>query len=412
MDKPVLWLKLAKNINLNFMNKIYFDHSATTPIDKKVLKAMKPFLSNKFGNASSLHSFGQEANQIVEESRKSIAKFLNCSSDEIIFTSGATEANNLAIMGLVPWTEKIHIITSAIEHPSVLEVCKHLEKTGHAEVSYIKPNSNGIIEIEKVKNAIQENTKLISTMYANNEIGTIQPIQEIGNLISEINANREKQILFHTDAVQAINYLNSDIQKLKVNLLSFSGHKIYGPKGIGVLFVKNKTQISPITFGGHHEKGLRSGTLNVASIVGIGKAVKLISSRNNSKISELKNYCWKEIQEKIPNAKLNGDLEKRVSNNLNISFTGVEGEALLLDLDLVGIAVSTGSACSAGTLEPSHVLTSIGLSHEDSHGSLRITFGKDNNKKQVDALIKKLILSVEKFRKMSPVSSPPFQGGG
>ena len=387
------------------MKKIYLDHAATTPVDREVLKAMEPFYSDIFGNASSLHQFGQRAAEAVKDARKKIAKFLNCETDEIIFTSGATEADNLAVQGTVKDKSGAHIITTAIEHPAVLEVCKNLESKG-VEVSYLKPQADGIIPADKIKEEIKDNTALISVMYVNNEIGTIQPIKEIGEIIKEVNKNRainrQNKIIFHTDAVQAMNYCNMDVNELGVDLMSISGHKVYGPKGIGVLYLRKDTAIRPIQFGGHHEQGIRPGTLNTPAIVGIGKAVELISSRQNSKIEKLRNYLWQQIQNKISNVKLNGSLEKRVPNNLNISFEGVEGESLMLDLDIANIAVSTGSACSSGSLEPSHVLMAIGLSHEDAHGSLRITLGKDNTKEEIDFVIKKLSESVEKFRKMAP----------
>ena len=406
---------------------IYLDNAATTPVDKQVFEVMQPYFSDIFGNASSLHSYGQESAKAVAESRDKIAIFLNCSAEEIIFTSGATEADNLAIMGLVPWTSKIHIITSTIEHPAVLEVCRHLEKTNHAEVSYIKPDSDGIIKVEDVKKAIKDNTRLVSIMYANNEIGTIQPIQEIGQMIKEVNAERQrsarnashseaggdpssqapqddigKKIFFHTDAVQAVNYCEMDVDKLGVDLVSISGHKIYGPKGIGALYVSKGTPLKPILFGGHHEHGLRPGTINTPLIVGLGKAIELIKTRDNKKIQELRDYLEQKIQEKIPHVKLNGDLNLRTPNNLNISFSGVEGEALLLDLDMNGIAISTGSACSSSSLDPSHVLMAIGLSHEDSHGSLRLSLGKDNTQQEMDIVVEKLSAAVGKFRKIAP----------
>lgn len=375
--------------------QVYLDNAATTQVDKEVLKAMEPYFCDVFGNASSLHSFGQEAARAVENARKKIANFLNCLAEEIIFTSGATESNNIAIQGLVKTGE--HIITSAIEHPAVLETCQYLEKKG-VEVNYIKPDNNGIIRIEDIEKNIKNNTKLISIMFANNEIGTIQPIMKIGDII------KNKNILFHTDAVQATNYLNMDVEKLGVDLLSISGHKIYGPKGIGVLFVKNplRGKIKNIQYGGHQEQGLRPGTLNVPAIVGLGKAVELIQSTRDKKVKELRDYALELIQEKIKNVKLNGSLEKRLPNNLNISIVGVEGEALLLGLNLAGIAVSTGSACSSGSLEPSHVLMSLGLSHEQAHGSLRISLGKQNTRDEIEYLVENLIKVVKKYRQMAP----------
>ncbi|MFH1456870.1 MAG: cysteine desulfurase family protein [Patescibacteria group bacterium] len=375
--------------------KIYLDNAATTQVDKEVFKAMEPFFCDIYGNASSLHSFGQEALKAVEEARNKIAKFLNCDVDEIIFTSGATEANNIAILGSVE--SGGHVITSAIEHPAVLETCTSLEKN-NIEVDYIKPDSSGIINVGDIKNKIKDNTKLISIMYANNEIGTIQDIKKIGELIKNI----DKNILFHTDAVQAANYLDLDVKKLNVDLLSFSGHKIYGPKGIGVLYVNKKIKINKIQHGGHHENNLRPGTLNVPGIVGLGKAVELIQNRDNKKIKELRDYLWKSIQKKISGISLNGGLDNRLPNNLNINVSGVEGEALLLGLDIEGVAISTGSACSSNSLKPSHVLSAIGVSTEDSHGALRITLGKNNTRDEIKYFIKKLYGLVARFRDMAP----------
>ncbi len=403
------------------MKRIYFDHAATTPVDKKVMKAMKPYFCNIFGNASSLHGFGVEAEKAVAQARKNVADFLSCSPAEIIFTSGATEANNLALMGMIfghsQPGKKLHIITTAFEHPAVLEVCKHLGKINMAEVSYVKPEKDGVILVENIQQEIKENTTLISVMYANNEIGTIQPIKEIGEMVRKVNVERVRRdssprhnigarndipLIFHTDAVQAALYCEMDVKKLGVDLLSLSGHKIYGPKGVGALYVKKGTPLTPVQFGGHHENGLRPGTLNVPSIVGLGKAVELIAKRDHQKIKKLRDYLWENLQKNITQIRINGNWEKRVPNNLNVSFAGVEGEALMLGLDLAGIAVSTGSACSSGSLEPSHVLMAIGLSHEEAHGSLRITLGKENTQKECDELIKKLIPLVERFRKMAP----------
>jgi cysteine desulfurase len=404
------------------MKRIYFDHAATTPVDKKVMKAMKPYFCDVFGNPSSLHSFGQEAMKAVDESRDKVAKFLNCEREEIIFTSGATEANNLAIRGILKSEtgNKPHIITTAFEHPAVLETVKDLKKFGLIEVSFVMPGTDGIIKVEDIEKEIKYNTILVSVMYVNNEIGAIQPIAEIGEMIRRKNGERSRRdpsssrsvgtprddipLLFHTDAVQAVNYCEMDVKKLGVDLLSMSGHKIYGPKGIGVLFVRKGTKIKSIQTGGHHEFGLRAGTLNTPLIVGFGKAVEMIKKRNIKKIAELRDKFWTDLQKNISDIKLNGDMAKRVPNNLNVSILGVEGEALLLGLDMEGIAISTGSACSSGSLEPSHVLMSLGLSHEEAHGSLRITFGKENNKKECDEFIEKLIPLVERFRKMAPKS--------
>jgi len=386
-------------------NHIFFDNASTTSTDKEVLKKMEPFFKDEFGNAASLHSFGQRASAAVDESREKIAKFLNCNFEEVVFTSGATEADNLAVLGIIFANgyphKKLHIITTAIEHLAVLETCQYLEKKD-VEVSYVKPHKNGVVKFEDIEKEIKDNTVLISVMYVNNEIGTIQPIEKIGRLVLEKNKDREKRIYFHTDAVQAALWCEMDVKKLGVDLLSLSGHKIYGPKGIGALFVKQGTIIKPIQHGGHQEFGLRPGTLNTPLIVGMATAIGLIKKWDLLKVEKLRNYMLQKVQSKFDGVSLNGSLGKRVKNNLNLSIKGVEGEALLLGLDMEGIAVSTGSACSSGSLEPSHVLVSIGLSHEAAHGSLRITLGKDNNKEEVMHFLKILELLVKKYRKMAP----------
>ncbi len=388
-------------------NKIYFDHAATTPVDPKVLKAMVPYLNEKFGNPSSLHTFGQEAVEGVDQARDQVAEFLGCSAQEVVFTSGATEADNLAIQGVVKASklDKPHIITSTIEHPAVLEACKKLEKKSKAEVDYVKVTQDGLVKVEEVKKLIKNNTILISIMYVNNEVGTIQPVREVGKILEKINKERDNRIYFHTDAVQAINYLNCNVLHLHVDLLSLSGHKIYGPKGIGVLYVRDGTPIQSIQFGGHQEYDLRPGTLNVPAIVGLAKAIKLIQKSNkseNQKIRKLRDKLLKGILEKIPDVKVNGNLTERMPNNLNISFKNVEGESILLMLDLEGIAISTGSACASGSLEPSHVLMAMGLSHAEAHGSLRITLGKGNTDKEVDKFLEILFSVIGKLRGLAP----------
>jgi cysteine desulfurase len=387
-------------------NKVYFDHAATTPLDLQVLKVMRPYFTEVFGNASSIHGFGQAAMAAVDASRQILADFLGCQPKEIYFTSGATESDNLAILGLISPGQ--HLITTKIEHPAILEPCRELEKKG-VEVTHLDVNSQSLISQESVKKAIKENTRLISIMYVNNEIGTIQPIAEIGQLIKTENAKRKAKnlgmIFFHTDAVQAANYCEMNTEKLGIDLLSLSGHKIYGPKGIGVLFKKIGVPLKPIQFGGHQENNLRPGTLNVASIVGLGQAFGLITKNRkaNKKIEELRDYLIAHILKVIPKSQVNGDLKKRTPNNAHFSFYGVEGESLLLLLDQAGIAVSTGSACSSGSLEPSHVLLALGLEHLLAHGSLRITLGKENTKKEVDYLLQVLPGIIEKLRKISPL---------
>ncbi|EKE16322.1 MAG: hypothetical protein ACD_11C00020G0027 [uncultured bacterium] len=394
------------------MTRIYLDYAATTPVDEKVLKTMQPYFSKIFGNAMSVHSFGQEALEAIDNARSKVAKFLNCSSTEVIFTSGATESNNLAIKGVLRSfysvarkpEEKPHIITTAFEHHCVLDSCKILTKEQMAEVTFLPINKDGIIKIEDVKKAIKPNTILISIMYVNNEIGTVQPISEIGKLIKKINESRKQKILFHTDATQATNYWDCDVEALGVDILSFSGHKIYGPKGTGVLYIKKGTAIKRIQDGGDQEYKMRGGTHNVPGIVGLGAAVAMIKNSENQKkskeITKLRDYLIKKVLE-IPKSYLNGSTEKRTPNIANFRFDDVEGEGLLLSLDLEGIAVSTGSACSSGALDPSHVLLALGLKHEQAHGSLRISIGKHTTKQELDIFIDKLKETIKRLRKIS-----------
>jgi len=392
--------------------KIYLDHAATTPVDPLVLKAMIPYFNEQYGNASSLHSFGQSAMAGVDTARKKVADFLGCQPKEIIFTSGATESDNLAIRGLISALakkdRKPHVITSAIEHPAVLETCQHLEKVG-AEVSYLPVTLKGLVTVESVEKAIKPETALVTIMYVNNEIGTILPIEEIGRMLKKVNQerirNRLPKIYFHTDAVQALNYCDCQVDKLGVDLLSLSGHKIYAPKGIGALYVRRGTPIKPIQFGGHHEQGIRSGTLNVAGIVGLGKAIELVKKeqvRGFAKMKKLRDSLINGINKNISKVNLNGDLEKRTPNNVNFSFFGIEGESLMLMLDLAGISVSTASACASGSLQPSHVLMAMHNNPELAHGSLRFSLGKSTTEKEIEAVLKVLPTMVKKLRKMSP----------
>ncbi len=397
------------------MKKIYLDYAATTPVDEEVLKEMMPYFSKKFGNPSSVHTFGQEALEGVDRARQQVADFLGCNASEIIFTSGATESNNMAIKGIIKATknEKLkaknfipHIITSAIEHHCVLNSCKAAEKEG-VEVTYLKVDKDGLVNPEDAKRAIKENTILISIMSANNEIGTIEPIAEIGKVIKKINIEREKnklpKIYFHTDAVQAANYCDCDVDKLGVDLLSLSGHKIYGPKGIGILYIRRGTKIKSIQQGGEQEYNLRAGTHNVPGIVGIGKAISMISKhrKKTEDIKKLRDYLIDEILKNIPNAKLNGSREFRLPHNANFSFQGVEGESILMLLDQEGVAVSTGSACSSASLEPSHVLMAMGIPPEIAHASVRFTLGKDTTKEEIDLTLKILIEKIKRLREIS-----------
>lgn len=380
------------------MKRVYLDHAATTPLAKEVLDAMIPFFSEKFGNASSLHFFGREAREAIEKTRNEIAKFINAKPAEIIFTSGGTESDNLAIKGVAFANRKKgnHIVTSKIEHPAVLETCKWLETQGF-KITYLPVTSEGLIDPAEVEKAIRKETVLVSIMHANNEIGTIQPIHEIGKIC------KEKDVLFHTDAVQSFGKLDIDVKKMNIDLLSASAHKIYGPKGIGVLYINKDVKIEAIQHGGGHEQNLRSGTENVPGIVGFGAAVRLMQ-----KLGEKEQEREKKLRDKIISrllelgARLNGSKEKRLANNVNVSFKGIEGEALLIRLDQEGFAVSTGSACSSKKLEPSHVLLALGLKPEEAHGSLRITIGKDTTEQDIERFLEVLPKIVNSLRKISP----------
>jgi cysteine desulfurase len=384
------------------MKQIYLDHAATTPVDIRVVEAMLPYFALQFGNASSLHAFGREARRAVEEARVSVARLINAQSEEIIFTSGGTESDNLAITGVAIANKGKgkHIITSSIEHHAVLDTCKHLEEQGF-KVTYLPVDQDGLIKIEEVEKAIAKDTILISIMHANNEIGTIEPIREIATLA------REKGIYFHTDAVQSAGKIEVDVDKLNVDLLSLSSHKIYGPKGVGALYIKRGTPLKPIIHGGGHERGLRSGTENVPGIVGFGKACEIAREELKSQYKHLISMRDKLIEGilRIPNTRLNGHRFKRLPNNVNCSFSYIDGEALVLALDEYGIAASTGSACSSKSLEPSHVLRAIGLSSVEARGSLRLTLGRQNTMEDIDYLLKVLVEVVERLRGISPLSA-------
>jgi len=377
--------------------KVYLDYAATTPLDPKVLEAMKPYFNKKFGNSMSLHSWGLEAKQALEESRETVAKFINANPEEIIFTGSATESINSVIKGIAFANKDKgkHIITSSIEHHAVLESCKWLENQGF-EVTYLPVDKYGFVDLEKLKAAIRADTILVSIMHANNEIGTIEPIEEIGKIC------KEKGTLFHTDAVQSFGKIPIDIKN--IDLLSLSAHKFYGPKGVGATFIRRKVKIDPLLHGGGHEFGLRSSTENIAGIVGLAEAVKLRSKEMKAeakKLTKLRDYLIKNVL-KTENSHLNGHPIKRLPNNANFWFAFIEGEALIVQLDSYGIAASTGSACSSSTLEPSHVLKAIGLKHEEAHGSLRISLGKYTTKAEIAYTIKVLPKVVENLRKLSP----------
>ena len=382
---------------------IYVDHSATTYVKKEVLDEMLPYFTEKYGNASSPYQMGQIARSAVDKARDQVASAIGAKFDEIYFTAGGSEADNMIIRGIAMANKAKgnHIITSKIEHPAVLETCKALEKEGF-EVTYLTPDENGIISADSVRNAIKDNTILVSIMFANNEIGTIQPIAEIGKITSF------KGVYFHTDAVQAVGNIDIDVQALGVDALSMAAHKFYGPKGIGAAYIKKGVKFAPVITGGHQEKGKRAGTENVPAIVGMGKAIEL-SKQNldeyNQKLIKLRDYTIDRILEEIPYVKLNGDRVQRLSGNVNISFKGIEGESLLLLLDMKGIEASSGSACTSGSLDPSHVLLAIGLKHEIAHGSLRISYGEENTMEDAKYIVDSLKEIVQRLRDMSPLDA-------
>lgn len=385
----------------------YLDNAATTKIDSRVLKEMMPYLIEEYGNASSLHEFGGRALKAVSESRKIIGDFIAADPSEVIFTSGATESDNWVVKGVVEAAKmsgKPHIIISAIEHEAIIEPVKNLKAKNKIDFDYLPVSRQGIVEINKLKKLVKPNTVLISVMLANNEIGTIQPVAEIGQIVKELNKVRKQKIYLHTDATQAPAYADCRVDKLGVDLMSLSAHKIYGPKGVGALYIRKNTAISSQQIGGGQENKRRSGTYNVAGIVGFASAVKLLKNKVEIKnIRTLRDYLIKNIIKKIPNVSVNGDLKSRLPNNANLAIKGVEGESVVLMLSQKGVMASTGSACSSGSLDPSHVLLAIGLKPEVAHGSLRLTLGRYTKKSDVDALLKYLPDIVKKLRQMSPL---------
>ncbi len=397
------------------MRKIYLDYAATTPVDSRVFEAMKPYFLQGFGNASEIHQWGRKAKLAIEEAREKVADSLGANQKEIIFTSCATESINLCHKGVVESSKLkiqssklLHLITSSVEHKAVLETCKHLEKLGMAQVTYLPVDKYGMVKISDVEKAIRPETVLVSIMYVNNEVGTIEPIEEIGKLIKKLNLSRVachlSPVYFHADAVQAFQYLDCDVDRLGVDFLSLTGHKFYAPKGIGVLYIRQGTAIVRQIDGGGQELGLRSGTENVPYIVGLGKAIELVTCNKKQatrKIMKLRNRLIEGVL-KIPGTELTGHPQKRVPHIASFIIKGAEGEAMLLLLDEYGIAASSGSACTTGSLEPSHVLTAMGFKAEESHGSLRFSLGKDTTEEEIDYLIKVLPEIVEKLRKMAP----------
>ncbi len=398
------------------MKNIYLDHSATTPMDTKVFEEIKPFLMDNFGNASSIHSYGMVASEAISRARQQVADFVNSTAKEIIFTSGATESDNLAIFGVVDKLKKdgmslgdMHIITTSVEHPAVEEPFQKLEQQG-VEVTFLPVESNGVVDIQNVKSAIKENTVLISMVYVNSEVGAKQPIEEVGRLVRGVKVKRKntenrKPLIFHTDAVQAANFFDCNVNKLGVDLLSLSGHKVYGPKGVGSLYVRKGTKLIGQQIGGHQENNLRSGTYNTAGIVGMGKALELVlknRDKNNKHLRNLQSILIEGIKKRIPQSFLSTDVKNATPSHVHFSFPGAEGEAVLMELDMEGICISTGSACASTSLQSSPTLLAMNVPKEVTHGAIRMTLGKHNTKEDVKKVLEILPKVIEKYRAMSP----------
>ena len=378
------------------MDTYYFDNAATTKVKDEVLQEMIPYFSEKYGNPSAVYALSREAKKEIEKAREKVANLIGCNKKEIYFTSSGSEADNTAIKGIA-YKNKLkgnHIITSKIEHHAILESCRFLEKQGF-EITYLNVDKNGFVDLDELRNSIKDDTILISVMFANNEIGTIEPIEDIAKI------SNERNIVFHTDAVQVIGNVDIDVKSMGIDMLSLSGHKIYGPKGIGALYVKDNIDFEKFINGGHQEKNKRAGTENTAGIVGLGKAAELAKqnlTQHIRNVKELRNYYIEEVNKKISNIKVNGAINARLPGNSNISFEGVNGSDLLMELDNVGICASSGSACNSEEITPSHVLTAIGLDKETAKGALRVTFGEFNTKNEVDYLVENLEKAVSKLR--------------
>lgn len=388
--------------------RIYLDHSATTPVDPRVATVVARTLTENYGNPSSVHGFGQQARAAVDRARREVAALVGARPNEIVFTSGGTEANNLAIRGLCEASaaQGRHVITSAIEHPSVRGVCDALEKRGW-EVTRLPVYNNGIVRVDDVRAALRDDTVLVTLMWANNEIGTIQPVSEIGSLIRERRANGQRHLWFHTDAVQGGGRLAIDVEEVGCDLLSLSAHKLYAPKGVGALYVRRGVRLAVQNVGGHQERERRAGTENVAGIAAFGEAARLAREEMSERVAHdalLRDRFENRVQQVITDIVLNGDREQRLSHLSNISFRFIEGEGLLINLDLEGVAVSTGSACSSGTLEPSPVIRALGVNDEIARGSIRFSFGKDNTEADVDYVVEVLARAVERLRALSPLT--------
>ena len=384
------------------MKTVYMDYAATTYVKPEVLEEMMPYFTQKFGNPSSFYGISRETKMAIDKARGQVAKALNCDMNEVYFTGGGSESDNWAIKGIASAHRKKgnHIITTKIEHHAVLHTCEYLEKNGF-EVTYLDVNEEGFVDLKQLEEAITDKTILVSIMFANNEIGTIQPIKEIGALC------REKKVLFHTDAVQAVGSVPVDVKEMNIDLLSLAGHKLYGPKGIGALYIRRGIRIDNLIHGGGQERGRRAGTENIPGVVGLGKAIELATENieeNRARLTVLRDKLIDGILERIPYARLNGPRgDKRLPGNSNISFEFIEGESILLSLDFEGICASSGSACTSGSLDPSHVLLAIGLPHEKAHGSLRTTLGAASTEEDVEKLLNELPPIIERLRNMSPL---------
>ena len=387
---------------------IYLDNAATTKPDKRVFDAMTPYLLEEYANPSSIYKSAKITRRAVEDARATVARILNCKPQEIYFTASGSEGDNTAIKGIARQYQKKgkHIITSTIEHPAVLETCKALEREGFS-VTYVSVDENGIVKLDELEKAIREDTTLISVMFVNNEIGTIQPVKEIAQIAKRHN------VYFHTDAVQAVGSLPIDVQELGIDALTLSAHKFHGPKGVGALYVRTGVRFERLVDGGHQEKGKRAGTENVAGVVGLAKAMELAYSdldEKNKRVRALRDYYEEEILKRVPYVKRNGEPNKRIAGTSNLSFRFIEGEGILLNLDNKGICASSGSACTSGSLDPSHVLLAIGLPHEIAHGSLRVSIGKENTKEEIEFVVETLVETVQKLRDMSPLYEEFIEG--
>lgn len=383
------------------MKRVYMDNAATTALRRDVLDAMMPYLTDIYGNPSSLHYFGQEAHKAVENARHQVASALNAEDNEIVFTGCGTEADNMALMGIAEkyQSKGKHIITSSVEHHAILHTCEYLEKHGF-EVTYLPVDEYGMVKAEQVRDAIRSDTILVSIMFANNEVGTIMPIKEIGAVC------REKGVFFHTDAVQAVGHVAIDVKAMNIDLLSLSAHKLHGPKGVGALYIRKGIVVPPLLHGGAQERRKRAGTENVAGIVGLGKAIEIACSDiegTSKRMCYLRDKLINGIEASIPEVKLNGHRTERLPGNVNFSIKYIEGESILLMLDINGIAASSGSACTSGSLDPSHVLLAMGMPHETAHGSLRLTLGDDTTEDDIDYVLEVLPEIVVRLRKMSPL---------